>query len=39
MRGGLAALGLDGFLKRMLVAIDANLARTTGHERLFASSR
>jgi hypothetical protein len=39
MRGGLAALGLDGFLDKMLVAIDSNLARTTGHERLFASSR
>lgn len=39
MRGGLSALGLDGFLERMLVAIDLNLARTTGHERLFASSR
>ncbi|KAK5999915.1 hypothetical protein QM012_005003 [Aureobasidium pullulans] len=39
MRGGLSALGLDGFLERMLVAIDSNLARTTGHERLFASSR
>jgi hypothetical protein len=39
MRGGLAALGLDGFLEKMLVAIDFNLARTTGHERLFASSR
>ncbi|KAI4716780.1 hypothetical protein E4T48_06981 [Aureobasidium sp. EXF-10727] len=39
MRGGLSALGLDGFLQRMLVAIDLDLARTTGHERLFASSR
>lgn len=39
MRGGLAALGLDGFLEKMLVAIDFNLAGTTGHERLFASSR
>ncbi|CAD0093243.1 unnamed protein product, partial [Aureobasidium mustum] len=39
MRGGLSALGLDGFLERMLVAIDLDLARTTGHERLFASSR
>ncbi|KAH0363063.1 hypothetical protein KCU65_g7689, partial [Aureobasidium melanogenum] len=39
MRGGLSALGLDGFLERMLVAIDLELARTTGHERLFASSR
>ncbi|KAH0341602.1 hypothetical protein KCU81_g6146, partial [Aureobasidium melanogenum] len=39
MRGGLSALGLDGFLEKMLVAIDLELARTTGHERLFASSR
>ncbi|KAH0017993.1 hypothetical protein KCU78_g7340, partial [Aureobasidium melanogenum] len=39
MRGGLAALGLEGFLERMLVAIDFNLARTTGHERLFDPSR
>ncbi len=27
------------FLEKMLVAIDINLARTTGHERVFASSR
>ncbi|KAG9761903.1 hypothetical protein KCU73_g2159, partial [Aureobasidium melanogenum] len=39
MRGGLAALGLEGFLERMLVAIDFNLARTTGHERSFDPSR
>ncbi|KAI5272040.1 hypothetical protein E4T47_04649 [Aureobasidium subglaciale] len=39
MRGGLSALGLDGFLERMMVAIDTNLTRTTGHDRSFASSR
>ncbi|KEQ91798.1 hypothetical protein AUEXF2481DRAFT_43735 [Aureobasidium subglaciale EXF-2481] len=39
MRGGLSALGLDGFLERMMLAIDTNLTRTTGHDRSFALSR
>ena len=35
MRGGLSALGLNGLLERMLLAIDFNLAQTTGQERSF----